>query len=637
MPPAIEKPEIDRVGRFRSSETGLFVPDSYVRAPNVSTITYLERNVNSQKGFSQGLELARDELTLAAKWPRKGGGFDDLTSQAIVDGMIANAGASPVIAPQISGMVARQQRQAVSATIDITGRKTPRQKARDAIAMFNDSPNGVTDALETIMYRMCTYNRGCPVATVCITFDFDQWEEYGLIAHPIQRVNQKAENVYKYWLEVDWAKFGTPVPFLPHPFDLEGTGNAEWPYWYRVRVGERKFAWVLLHCSQIIPMTPGKSSRPGIGTSAVWMCLGYLAEQILVTDERVEKMLYSLTDGIILLGGVHDIKPNAIEQKIESGRASALEHGFSVAKGTTIITSPVDQVSVAQITLRQPSGIEFKELREWQEDVIAFVFGEPLTALVSRGGVGYGANAAMSSENASETGIGSNLSRLGNALGAIYPRVSVHVNRTNDRAQRMNIDTLAKFAQAANTLISVGVISAQQANAIIDRDILILPEDGEFTAEANAEDNGGDTTDENAQADNQTPQDTNSAPPTNKASQPPPKAGSAQQRSAQAAGEDDQRSFWIVDPTRALGYRLITSAELKQEIERVYPNAPTWEREWMYANLMKVSSLRSELETLSDSEGVEITDEDVDLAISRSRKRVNADVAELLNARKVEE
>lgn len=492
--PVQSKGEVDKFGRFIDSASGLLVPESYQRWQMQSA--FLGQSGITLQGFNNGYALDRDENTFAVKWPRKGSGQDDLICQYIVDGMVANVGVSPVVAPQISAMVRKQQNQAVTASIDVTGRTSPMKKARDAIALFNDSPLGATDALETLTYRLCTYNRGAPIATVPITFAFEDWADYGLTAVPIVAPGQPAEGINRFYLEVDWARVGTPIPFLPSPFDLEPTGVQQWPYWYRARSqdGQSSF-WVLLHSSQIIEVTSGKSGVPGIGHSPVWMCLGILAEQILITDERVEKMLYSLTDGIILLGGVQGLTGQQVEDRVAAAREAHLEQGLRAAKGTAILTSPLDKVSYVQINFRQPPGVEFKDWREYAEDVIALAFGETLSTLVTRGGIGYGAQTDTASDNAAETGVGAYLTKIGSALGAIYPRVQISVSRPNDRAQRINIATLQVFSQAATPMIAAGVFSAGQAAAIIDRDILSLPPVDTVTSSANPNDDqaGGET------------------------------------------------------------------------------------------------------------------------------------------------
>jgi hypothetical protein len=477
--------------------SGLLIPERMRSFPStLDTSTQEFLNISPSlpvDGLNQGLVLDRDERTMAVRFPAKGSGFDDLISEAIVDGRVANAGASPVIAPQISAMVKHHQDQGLSASIDVTGKATPQKRAREAIARFDDSPMGVNKAIETMIYRLCTYNRGSPIATVPITKDWDDWESFGMYAHPVTTKGQRAGNATKYWLEVDFEKVGDIVPYLPDPYDLEATGNPTYPYWYQVHVGYGKKAkryWVLLHCSQIIPLLPGSTAQVGIGNSPVWICLGYLAEQILMTDERVEKMLYSLTDGILLLGGVNELKPGKIKDDIELGRQEARQYGFAVNKGTTIITSPLDKVSYAQISLRQPSGVQFKEWKEWAEDIIAAAFDEPLTSLISRGGVGYGAQAETAADAHAESGVGAHLSRIGAVLGSIYPRVLITVSRPNDRAARMNTRTLATFTPAAIALIDKGVLSREEVRIMIDQDIIHIPSADAVTGTANTEDDG---------------------------------------------------------------------------------------------------------------------------------------------------
>lgn len=510
MPAPMPKPTIDSSGRFIDTESGLVVPRSYARrALDPTVITRIDSAITPD-GFNGGVKLDRDHDTLAVRWQRKGGGLDDLINQAIVDGNVANVGVSPVIAPQISAMVRRQQSQAVTASVELSGRKTPVRSAKDAISRFNDSPLGVTEALERMIYQLCTYNRGAPVATVPLIYDMSEWEANGMYARPILSAREKEKNATRFYLEVDWGKHGTPVPYLPSPFDLEPSGIPNYPYWYRAR-RDNKSVWVLLHHTHILEVLPGRSAAPGVGTSSVWMCLGYLAESILFTDERVEKMLYALTDGLILLGGVQGADGEWVKQSVEKARAEAMTQGYAVSKGSTIITSPLDKVSAVQINFRQPPGVEFKEWREYAEDIIAFCFGEPLSTMVVRGGVGYGAQAAEASTNTQDSGIAAMLYRIGVTFGAIYPRVQVAIIRPSDRSQRANIAMLQTFAGAVSAL-PPETLSRDEVRAIIDRDIIDIPQVDSMVTSANASedeedqgpnaDSGGESVGDSSGSDN---------------------------------------------------------------------------------------------------------------------------------------
>lgn len=470
-------------GRFIDTGTGLIVPQTYAGHSTLrpGTMTSLESKLNLEVGFNHGEKLRRDADTLVVKWAAKGSGLDDIANAAIVEGRIANVGVAPVIAPQISAMVRRQQDQAATASVEIMGRATPVNKARDAISRFNDSPLGINDALKTIVYNMRTFNRGCPIATVPITYDMTVWESYGMEAVPIDGADDN-----HFYLTVDWSRMGTPIPYIPNPLNLEATGNTDWPYWY-LAMCDGKPSWVLLHSSQIMPLLPGKTTRPGIGTSSVWICLGYLAESILVVDERIEKMVNALADGLVIFGGLPynaDFLKDAIQRGAEENR----NIGNIIHKGHTLITTP-EQPSLVQVSFRQPNGVTFTEQREYEEDVIAFAFSEPLSAMVTRGGVGYGAQAETTADNSADTGVGSILKEVGLVLGAIYPRTQIAISRPNDRAKRLNLDSFKTLTEAISRLPD-GTLTPDEIRGIIERDIMDIPESGEddITVSANSDD-----------------------------------------------------------------------------------------------------------------------------------------------------
>lgn len=231
-PPKLES------GYVVSPETGLVVPSSYNQAAMIQTqlASIQNQSIINEEGYQNGVRLDRDSGTLIVKWPKKGSGYDDIYADAIVDGNVSNVGIAPVVAPYISAMVLRQQLQAETASIELTGRKTPVRLAREAIARFDDSPLGASDAIMDIVRSLRTYNRGAPIATVPITYDMAQWEQYGMEAVEIS--HEKMPD--RYYLQVDWSQVKHPVPFLPSIFDLEPTGNREWPYWYNATKGHEK-------------------------------------------------------------------------------------------------------------------------------------------------------------------------------------------------------------------------------------------------------------------------------------------------------------------------------------------------------------------------------------------------------------
>lgn len=484
---------------------GLWVPNTYVNNTQLSQIihqqSWLHQAPLNQTGYNFGHALHRDEHTLVTRFPRKGSGLDDYASAMIVDGNISNVGVSPVISSQVNIMLGNHLIKAMTATIELTGKKTPVGRARDAIARFNDSPLGVTDAIQQMIYGLHTFNRGQPIATVPITMDFSKWEEHGLNAIPFPNEGEKPK---KYHLEVDWSKVGTPIPFLPSPFDLEPTGNKEYPYWYRVQRGRNDYAWVLLHQSHILPVILRRSLMPGIGTSTLWNLLGVLAEEILIVDRRLEATLNAPGDGIIGISGIMQ-GADYIKNKVEGTTEDAKAMGNIMYKGTTFITTPMSDIKIVKMSLRQDDGVPFEERRAYVEDVIAAAFGDPLSALVIRGGVGYGAQSGTAADATSDSGVGALLHYIGTMLGRIYQRVSVSIKMPNDRKQRLNIATFKEFAEGiakinagssasgedggASAPSGEPILTREEIRRIIHRDIFEIPDTGTDAGSATPNDN----------------------------------------------------------------------------------------------------------------------------------------------------
>jgi hypothetical protein len=482
-------PEI-RNGTFRDTASGLIVPAYY--KSNASSVEVVERGGLDGRSLQAGIELNRDKDTQVVMFPRKGSGLDDIVMMAIATGEIANVGVSPVIQPQLSALLVKQQHQAASATIELGGRESPVRKARDAIARFNDSPLGATDAMMQAVFQLRSMNRGAPIATVPITYDMGVWEQYGMTPMPI--LSERGKETGRYWLQTDWSKIKTPIPFLPNPLELHPTGNAAYPYWYIAKKDKQRIP-VLLHQTQILSLTAGRSTMPGIGTSAVWLCLGWLAEDILVVDERLERLVNAVSAGIIGIGGI-DQTADAVKSRLVKDAELNKEAGNLNAKAFTMLTSPTKEIKFTTLRFRESDGIEYLQRQQNKEDILALCFEVPLSEVVLRGGVGYGAQSDTAAEVNADTGVGSMLRLIGVALGSIYPRVQVTIKRDNDRSQRLNIGTLNTFSEAVARIPNV--ITAEEQRAIINRDILDIPkvEPGEAAVTGTNDDN-----DENKIAD----------------------------------------------------------------------------------------------------------------------------------------
>lgn len=600
--------EVTKSGLIFDNERGLYIPETYRgrRLPaNITTLETFPGALNS-KGFNEGYRLNRDNNNLIAKWPQKGTGLDDYVCGQIVDGNIGNVGVAPVIAPQISALVRRFQNQSTTATLEISGKKSPVNKAKDAIAYFNNSPKGATDSMQQIVHDFCAYNRGAPIATVPLTYDMDVWETYGLTPIPILAEGQKEENANRFYLEVDWSKVGTPVPFLPSIFDLEPTGDYEWPYWYYARRGNDR-VWVLLHHDHILPLTPGFSSKYAVGTSPVWMCLGYLAENILVVDERLEKMINTYSAGLVIVNGISETA-DQVKTKVEKTEKTAKSEGRFIMKDYTLLVGPPGTpINFLKIPFREDSGIDFEKRRQWEEDILALCFDTALSSVVTRGGIGFGVQAETIADVNAESGVESILRMVAITLGAIYPRVSIQVKRENDRAQRLNMETLNTFADSVSKL-PPGTITTEETRAIIERDILEIPDvtEGFSTTGANSDEN---IEDDNA---NPAPQNEGNATEEN---------GGAVENSLGAGDLLDVWAFQVA--MKKSGYPLSNEDALFLHGLMSIENAPKKE-----FGIQK-------LQVLYNEGGVIITDSDVTRAIEESGK-IDPQLEQILNANAVD-
>lgn len=487
MPRISDRPRLSDNG-FIKTDTGLIVPPNYIsQVEQRRQDTIIQRTYSgfSDEGFAYGLRLNRDPDTMVIKWARKGSGMDDLINQAIADGTVANAGISPVIFPQLTALIKRRQSQVLTASLTVTGKKTPASNARDAISRFNDSPLGAVDAVRQIMYHLDVYNRGAPIATCPITYPVTTWSQFGM------KLRSFGDKSNKYWLEVDWEKHGTPIPFLPNIFDLEPTNNPQFPYWYRTTMDDKEI-WVLLHETQILALLPSWSGIPGIGTSAVYACLGFIGEHVLVVDERYEKMVDNLSDGVLLVSGVPQ-SAKQIRNYIESTDPDEIPGASTPSRGWTIMATPTTGAGIDHFGFRQPDGVDFKSRKEHFEDILALAFEETLSAIVIRGGVGYGVQADTAAENVADSGVFALLQGVSIALSKIYPRLLINIGKTNDRARSLSLRLLNQFASAMASLPE-NTLTTLEMRAIINRDVLTIPvvTDNNVMSDAANESDAGD-------------------------------------------------------------------------------------------------------------------------------------------------
>lgn len=458
MPPTIIQPP-ERGKQEVTTASGLILPPSMYKSKLAavpgekgSNIAYLQSRYNQlqQTGFHGGTPITREPETMIVCFPEKYSGIDDFMMGEIIDGNVRNIGPSPVVSSLLSAAVMKQVAQVSNGDITLTGKNTPTKKARDGIAWWNDSPTGAVYGLSRMAYQLLVYNRGAPVATVPIIYAFDDWEEFGLIAHPMPNKDQKAEDALYWWLEVDWQKHGSPIPYLPSVFDLEATGNQEWPYWYRVKV-EKKDRWVLLHHSQIIPVLPGYSQKDGYGTSAAWLITEPLSMFIISQDAKMEELVNAPTTGIVGISGTEEA-PSDIKKRMEDDRKRAIAGGSYFDKSPFIIVSPDKEIKFNTFSFRNFEAWKQEDIERF-EDRVATVLRMSLNELgISRKGVGYAGQAQSTANLTADSGAGYLLSLIASALGSIYPRVQVSVSRPNDLARQQQLTNFKTLADAVKGL-----------------------------------------------------------------------------------------------------------------------------------------------------------------------------------------
>lgn len=462
-------------GKEIRTKSGIILPPTMSNSPlayiekgdgNIAKVqTYLSVQA-MQRGFAQGYVLDREPETRLWLLPGKGTGWDDLAMGKIINGEIANVGSAPIISALASSLVQKKIAQATNAEVTLTGKASPVRKAKAGISRFNDSPIGVTAALQQAVYQLDVYNRGCPISTVPIIYPVETWSEYGMTLVPLAADGQPEADAMHYYIDMDWSRLRYVTPYLPSIFDLEPTGLMEWPYWYRVEI-DKKQRWVLLHNSQIIQLIPGYSGTPGVGTSSAWLDTEQLTIYIMVKDAEVESLVNAPTSGFIAISGIEQDAVD-VKEKVEQDRQANKARGQLVSKGFTIFTSdkPIDFKS---FSFRDVQGYT-QEAKEAMEDRIVANHRMTLSeAGLSRKGVGYAGQAETNRDMAADSGVGYSLKLFSTALGAMptFQNVSIAINRQNDYARVRIVEDFERFAKGVQAL-PVGTLEPGEVRAMIE-------------------------------------------------------------------------------------------------------------------------------------------------------------------------
>jgi hypothetical protein len=211
-----------------------------------------------------------------------------------------------------------------------------------------------------------------------------------------------------------------------------------------------------------------------------------MAENTLVIDERYEKLVDKPAEGILGISGVMQ-SADAIRAKIDES-----DHTW------TLLASPND-IKFGGWSFRQPDGVDWEKRQRHFEDVLAAAFNEHPSAVVMRTGVGTAAASEVAADNVAENGVFAILKAIEIAFGAIYPRVSIRVTKTNDRARRLGLELLTQFAAAVKDL-PADTFTRAEIRAIIDAEYLTIPVTGADVAQSDARPGVGAENEEQPQA-----------------------------------------------------------------------------------------------------------------------------------------
>lgn len=476
------------VGSAVIESNGHFIVDkkSGLAVPRVSgseTWSYYNTYLTETRGnVMGGVPLTRDDATGVWQIPGYGTGYDDFLMRTIVRGNVSNIGISPIIDSGLSALVAKMQAMASTWEVLLTGKVTPVTKGAEIISRANDSDVGISDFISKYIGALLTENRGAFVSFAPIrTVAFDNWEEYGMNAVPIDKGTKKGKQRY-YYLDMSTQSFRENQGV----WTLDGllcwpTGNPEWPFWYKVPRGGSD-AWVLIHRdfgTQVLYHIGGEDTIwAGMGQSPSWRYLNILTQEIMRVENDIEAMLNRPPDGIVHGSGLDT--PDQLSSAVKAHNRDREEGRVLYYPGTMFMGSVSENAKIALLEFtRPPAGYDFNSWKTWREDMLALCFGVSATWVVTRIGTGSLTQSGVTNEITAQTGLAHLETMIQSVLArCVPPRVSVLVHYRSDRQTRFQVETVDLLAGAIQKLQAAGdgqTLTVPEIRTIIEQHGLNIP------------------------------------------------------------------------------------------------------------------------------------------------------------------
>lgn len=412
-----------------------------------------------------GTVLEHDSETGIAFWPAYASGLDDFLMRSLVQGYMANSGATPVVDTLLATIVAKIQGMVGTWVNSVRGRKTPVKKTLDLMSRANDSQFGSAEFVRDFMGALCVDNRGAIGAQIPIgNIDVDKWGEYGMELEEIagqrpQGMSNVKPDLFVMRMTTEAFRENQGIYMLDGLTCLP-TGNAEYPYWIRKYSRERRQdLWVLVHRDfgfQILAQSgPRNKMYLGYGQSGAWRYSPYEIKHMAIERQDWEHLINQPMRGIVWVSGLDT--PSQFRDQLTNYREELEDAELKFYPGVFFGGSKGENSKINMIPFSEPpAGYTPKEWTDEKVSKLAAAFHLNETHLQLKLGEGAMTQSGVADSLEAETAVAwmrHTLEMVWNYMSP--PRVTVTVIWQSDRTRRVQIESARELSLALSRLLKV--------------------------------------------------------------------------------------------------------------------------------------------------------------------------------------
>lgn len=431
-----------------------------------------------------GTVLEHDKETGIAFWPAYASGLDDFLMRSLVQGYMANSGATPVVDTLLATIVAKIQGMVGTWVNSVRGRKTPVKRTLDLMSRANDSQFGAAEFVRDFMGALCVDNRGAIGAQIPIeSIDVDKWGEYGMELEEIagqrpQGMTNVKPDLFVLRMTTEAFRENQGV-YMIDGLTCFPTGHTEYPYWIRKMSRERdRDIWVLIHRDfgfQILQQSgPRNQIYKGYGQSGAWRYSPYEIKHMAIERQDWEHLINQPMRGIVWVSGLDT--PDQFRNQLTHFRKEVEDAEMKFYPGVFFGGSRGENSKINMIPWSEPpAGYSPKEWEDAKVSKLAASFHLNETHLQLKLGEGAMTQSGVAQSLEAETAVAwmrHTLEMVWNYIAP--PRVTVNVVWQSDRQRRIQIESARELSLALSRLLKVDTKGGWDDNVFTKEEVRAL-------------------------------------------------------------------------------------------------------------------------------------------------------------------